>query len=76
MFKVSCDEAIWQQCGLCSESYLVPDGYIKMVMGKCVPSHALTLENKCCKKKYVLTHQPCAAGCYECVKSELALVAL
>ena len=64
------------QCALCREKYQMPTAVVKRVMDKHVPSHAIVLENKCCDKKYVLTHQPCEYGCYDCEEAELNLVEL
>ena len=76
MFMVSCDEQVGLQCALCREKYIVPDIVIKTVMAKHVPSHAILLENKCCDKKYVLSHEACEHGCYECEESTLRLHAM
>ena len=64
------------QCPLCRLKYNLPQEVIKSVMAKHVPSHAIALENKCCDRKYVLTHQPCDHGCYDCDKSEVSLLEL
>ena len=58
------------QCALCRVKYCLSEKVIKTVMAKHVPSHAIVLENKCCDKKYVLTHQPCEHGCYVCEEAE------
>ena len=76
MLMVSCDEQVGLQCALCREKYIVPDIVIKTVLAKHVPSHAILLENKCCDKKYVLSHESCEHGCYECDESTLRLHAI
>ncbi len=62
MFSVTCSGKLGMHCALCRQGCLVPEEYIKEVLAEHVPSHALTLENKCCDKKYVLSHLPCDGG--------------
>ena len=64
------------QCALCRVKYTLPAEVIKHVMAKHVPSHAILLENKCCDKKYLLAHQPCEHGCYDCEESEIQLFSM
>ena len=72
---VSCTEQVGMQCALCRVKYTLPEEVIKHVMAKHVPSHAILLDG-CHDKKYVLTHQPCSHGCYECAESGLNLIEL
>ena len=76
MFTVNCTEQVGLQCALCRLKYIVPDIVIKNVLAKHVPSHAILLENKCCEKKYVLSHEACEHGCYDCEGSQLQLHAI
>ena len=76
MLIVSCCGDVGMQCALCRVKYCLSEKVIKTVMAKHVPSHAIVLENKCCDKKYVLTHQPCEHGCYVCEEADLDLLEL